>query len=455
MGSYCRTALCTTRLRANSNRRHVRSSVAVLALAVLGVGAAYGQGQLEVSAGLANARVVGDGLVYDFGDVALGADRHAYFTLGNGGDAVLTLTGSPVVAIGGTDAGYFVVNEQPARSVLVVGGEVLCNIGFRPDEVGEYVAQVTIGLGGAEYDAFEFTISGRCVAAPVDANDPVMRVFQLRDDYTFGKMEIEPGDVSALPPTLLNEQQTIEYAIENHGGAQLELTGNPAVKQTSGSTAIQIANQPAASVIPPAGSGDPADNALIFSVRFSPSNTNQQTANFTIGSNEAGQFGASGFIVFGIGIEEDDGALDCNGNNVVDADDIASGASFDCNTNGVPDECEHDSDGDGVIDDCDVCPGERDRLDTDRDGVPDCLDNCPDEFNPAQNDADGDGIGNACDDVIDDNPDNDNANDNSNDNANDNGSSGDPPTGGCGAMGLGTTALLWLGLTGLRRRTYA
>ncbi len=49
--------------------------------------------------------------------------------------------------------------------------------------------------------------------------------------------------------------------------------------------------------------------------------------------------------------------------------------SPDCDDNGIPDECELDADGDGVIDDCD---------------------NCPDVPNADQADSDGDGIGDAC-----------------------------------------------------------
>lgn len=36
-----------------------------------------------------------------------------------------------------------------------------------------------------------------------------------------------------------------------------------------------------------------------------------------------------------------------------------------------------DSDGDGIPDECDICPGQNDRIDSDDDGTPDCKDECP------------------------------------------------------------------------------
>jgi hypothetical protein len=83
---------------------------------------------------------------------------------------------------------------------------------------------------------------------------------------------------------------------------------------------------------------------------------------------------------------------------------------LDSNNNGIGNACETcsardaggeqrnpDSDGDGVSDDCDRCPGHDDRQDRDTDGVPDGCDNCPTAWNPGQLDADGDGVGDACD----------------------------------------------------------
>ncbi len=89
---------------------------------------------------------------------------------------------------------------------------------------------------------------------------------------------------------------------------------------------------------------------------------------------------------------------DCNNNGIGDGQDIADGTSEDCNANGVPDECEADTDGDGVIDDCDNCASvaNADQADADADGIGDVCDNCPNEPNAGQEDAEGDGIGDAC-----------------------------------------------------------
>lgn len=69
----------------------------------------------------------------------------------------------------------------------------------------------------------------------------------------------------------------------------------------------------------------------------------------------------------------------------------------------------HDTDGDGVADDDDICPDtppetpvdedgcSGDQRDPDGDGVDVVDDNCPDVANADQTDTDGDGVGDACD----------------------------------------------------------
>ncbi|MHC4263710.1 MAG: hypothetical protein ACYSWX_14390, partial [Planctomycetota bacterium] len=78
-------------------------------------------------------------------------------------------------------------------------------------------------------------------------------------------------------------------------------------------------------------------------------------------------------------------SLDCNRNGVPDECDIASGTSLDCNANGIPDECELDCNANGIPDDCDIANGTS--TDCDLNGV-------PDECDP---DCNMNGIPDACD----------------------------------------------------------
>ena len=92
-------------------------------------------------------------------------------------------------------------------------------------------------------------------------------------------------------------------------------------------------------------------------------------------------------------------ATDCNSNGVPDECDLRDGTSHDWNGNGVPDECEPDFDGDGILTSCgDNCPfvANADQLDADSDGVGDVCDNCVDVPNPGQEDSNADGVGDAC-----------------------------------------------------------
>lgn len=92
------------------------------------------------------------------------------------------------------------------------------------------------------------------------------------------------------------------------------------------------------------------------------------------------------------------GAPDSDGDGVPDSQDICPGGDDNVDSDGdfVPDFCDlcpndaaNDADGDGVCGDVDICADGDDTVDFDLDGSPDACDVCPVD---SQNDADGDGI---------------------------------------------------------------
>lgn len=83
-----------------------------------------------------------------------------------------------------------------------------------------------------------------------------------------------------------------------------------------------------------------------------------------------------------------------------DGDGIPDGAD---NCPGAENPDQADGDGNGVGDACDAPPSP----DSDGDGVPDASDNCPSVWNPDQADGNGNGIGDACEFIVPVDPDSD------------------------------------------------
>lgn len=163
---------------------------------------------------------------------------------------------------------------------------------------------------------------------------------------------------------------------------------------------------------------------------------------------------------------------DCNGNQIVDADDIASTRSADCNANGIPDDCEIDSDGDGVIDACE-------NGNSSGNGNSNTNTNVNRNSNSSNTNGGSNANSNSGDNSNDNAPDNQNGNasGNANGNTNTNGNTGGgnssnnnggggftgpgggnaPPVGvagcgGCGAAGVPFVPLTMLGIACLKHR---
>lgn len=335
---------------------------------------------------------------YNFGQVTVNTDRHAFFTIENNGGGVLNLTNNPSIAIFGTNAGDFTVNLQPTTISIAQGDPVAFNVGFRPSAAGTRTATVLISNDDVDESAYTFTVSGVGAQSSNSNGQAEIRVFQITPDFEFGKVEVTEGGFSDFPDVLLNESRAIFYAIENHGGSDLEFTSTPPVSVVSGISGFSVFSQPNTFPIP---AGNPEGFAKTFRIEFEPQVAAIRTARVFVFSNASNTVGPFDFTLRGRGVEPPVEIEDCNGNGTADDEDLVDGTSEDCNFNGIPDECDSDSDGDGVPDDCDTCPGEDDLRDSDGDGVADCLDECPNNADKTeagvcgcgQADVDSDGDG--------------------------------------------------------------
>ena len=96
----------------------------------------------------------------DYGNVALLNTQVTHtFTISNSGEAALTLTGTPKVALSGPAAMDFKVTSQPDAAVAV-GGTTTFDITFDPSQPGLRMATVTVASDDGVNGSYSFAISG-------------------------------------------------------------------------------------------------------------------------------------------------------------------------------------------------------------------------------------------------------------------------------------------------------
>lgn len=103
----------------------------------------------------------------DFGslDITTGTNANT-FTITNTGAAVLNLSGTPRVTIGGVDAADFTLTTDAASSVAASGGTSTFTITFDPSAVGVRSATVSIANDDADENPYNFSIEGTGTASP-------------------------------------------------------------------------------------------------------------------------------------------------------------------------------------------------------------------------------------------------------------------------------------------------
>ncbi|MCW1922766.1 choice-of-anchor D domain-containing protein [Luteolibacter arcticus] len=113
---------------------------------------------------------VADGGSAGFGLVSLGGSSDITFTIRNSGNADLVLSGSPRVAVTGTNAAQFVVTSMPA-SPVVPGGSTTFTVRFTPTSSGPKSAALSIPNNDANEGPYDIPLTGTGAVLTGDALD--------------------------------------------------------------------------------------------------------------------------------------------------------------------------------------------------------------------------------------------------------------------------------------------
>lgn len=120
-----------------------------------------------------------DGSAFGSADIVTGVVDHA-FSIASTGNVPLTLSGTPKVAITGTDAADFAVTVQPSSSLAANNGTTTFTIEFDPRAAGTRTATVSIANNSGT-SPYTFAISGTGSVGAGDLNgDGVIDILDVR-----------------------------------------------------------------------------------------------------------------------------------------------------------------------------------------------------------------------------------------------------------------------------------
>jgi hypothetical protein len=94
-----------------------------------------------------------------FGTVALGSNTELTFTIRNSGNVALSLSGAPLVAVGGAHAADFTVTADPTTPVSASGSTTF-TVRFTPSAAGERSASLTIANNDSDEGSYVINVTG-------------------------------------------------------------------------------------------------------------------------------------------------------------------------------------------------------------------------------------------------------------------------------------------------------
>ena len=222
----------------------------------------------------------------DLGGVTVGSAVTRTFTIRNSGNLTLTLSGTPLVALSGANAGAFTIATVPVTTVPAEGNTTF-QLRFTPTAMGPVSATVTIANNDSDEQPYTFVVQGAGVAPAV----PEIDVQGNGQSIINGDTTPNTADGADLGNVSVGGALTRTFTIRNIGGAALTLTGSSLVALSgTHAGAFAVSSQPPATIAT-VGS---------FQLRFTPSAPGMVTATVTIANNDSDENPYT-FVVQGTG----------------------------------------------------------------------------------------------------------------------------------------------------------
>ncbi len=211
----------------------------------------------------------------DFGSVDVdGATVTRTFTIKNVGTADLTLSGTPIVTIGGAHAADFTLTVD-ATTPVAAGGETTFTLTFDPSDTGLRQATISIANNDGDENPYTFAVQGTGTGPA-----PEMDVLGNGISIPSGDASPRTADNTDFGTVTVGNSQTLTFTIANTGSVDLNLSGTPIVT-ISGTHAADF-TLAADATTPVASSG-----TTTFQITFTPSAAGPRQATISIANDDS------------------------------------------------------------------------------------------------------------------------------------------------------------------------
>ncbi len=229
---------------------------------------------------------IASGSVFDFGKLKStdGMDeQRKLFSVSNRGNGDLVFLTKPIIVITGAHASDFIADDPDLSTIAPNRGDEFY-IRFNPSGPGVRTATVTIKNNDADEGDYTFTVKGE--------GTPEMNIRRVSSSVSVvsGKSQFGLGEIA-----LGNVSFELFFEIENEGrNAPLTLTGTPIIAIAGANPGdFEVVKMPSTSIM--------SGGKETFSIRFSPTQLGERTANISIANNDSDENPYT-FTVKGLGV---------------------------------------------------------------------------------------------------------------------------------------------------------